>query len=380
MLLTPYGQIMLTPAYKKDPLNSAINSTLVQLPAPVNLSSLWNIGSLLSICLIIQIITGVLLASSYSPSISNRFYLVNFITENSDKGWLIRYIHANGASLFFICIYTHIGRGIYYKSYFMVHTWIVGVTIIIITIAAAFLGYVLPVNQISFWGASVITNLFSEVPYIGPELVQTIWGGPLVRDPTIIRFFTFHFIIPFIILALTIVHIIYLHTTGSSNNLGVTSVKKLIFHPFLSIKDIVGVFIVLIVFLYICLHQPLVLGDDENFVLANPSVTPHHIQPEWYFLFAYAILRSIPNKIGGVIALALSVIVLYTLPFTSQAPKKRTNLQPSNKIMFWILVGTVLALSWIGARPVEEPFILVGQLLTVLYFSFFILSPIINKK
>lgn len=371
---------MLTPAYKKDPLNSAINSTLVQLPAPVNLSSLWNMGSLLSICLIIQILTGVLLASSYRPSIQNSFYLVNFITENSDKGWLIRYIHANGASLFFICIYTHIGRGIYYKSYLIAHTWIAGVTIIILTIAAAFLGYVLPVNQISFWGASVITNLFSEVPYIGPELVQTIWGGPLVRDPTIMRFFTFHFIIPFIILALTIVHIIYLHTTGSSNNLGITSVKKLIFHPFLSMKDAIGALLVLIAFMYLCLHQPLILGDDENFVLANPSVTPHHIQPEWYFLFAYAILRSIPNKIGGVIALALSVIVLYTLPFTRKPEKKRTNLRPINKILFWGLVGTVLALSWIGARPVEEPFILVGQILTVVYFLFFIISPLIDKK
>lgn len=371
---------MLTPTYKKDPLNSAINSTLLQLPAPVNLSSLWNMGSLLFMCLMIQIITGVLLASSYSPSIENRFYLVNFITENSDKGWLIRYTHANGASLFFICIYTHIGRGIYYKSYFIVHTWIAGVTIIILTIAAAFLGYVLPVNQISFWGASVITNLFSEVPYIGPDLVQTIWGGPLVRNPTIIRFFTFHFIIPFIILALTIVHIIYLHTTGSSNNLGVSSVKKLIFHPFLSIKDALGVFIVIIAFIYLCLHQPLILGDDENFVLANPSVTPHHIQPEWYFLFAYAILRSIPNKLGGVIALALSVLVLYSLPFTSKPDKKRTNLRPLRKILFWLLVGSVLALSWIGARPVEEPFIIVGQILTVIYFLYFIISPLTEKK
>ena len=371
---------MLKPSYKKDPLNSAINSTLVQLPAPVNLSSLWNIGSLLSICLIIQIITGVLLASSYSPSIQNRFYLVNFITENSDKGWLIRYIHANGASLFFMCIYTHIGRGIYYKSYFITHTWIAGVTILILTIAAAFLGYVLPVNQMSFWGASVITNLFSEIPYIGPDLVQTIWGGPLVSDPTIIRFFTFHFIIPFIILALTMVHIIYLHTTGSSNNLGVTSVKKLIFHPFLSIKDAIGAILVITAFLYLCLHQPLLLGDDENFVIANPSVTPHHIQPEWYFLFAYAILRSIPNKMGGVIALGLSVVVLYTLPFTRNPTKKRTNLRPLRKILFWLLVRTVLALSWIGARPVEEPFIITGQVLTVLYFLYFTVTPLTEKK
>lgn len=371
---------MIWPAHKKDPLQRVINSTLVQLPAPINLSSLWNIGSLLFICLIIQIITGILLASSYRPSILERFYIVNIITENSDKGWLIRYVHANGASLFFICIYTHIGRGIYYKSYSLTHTWIVGVTIIILTIAAAFLGYVLPVNQISFWGASVITNLFSEVPYIGPQLVQTIWGGPLVDNPTIVRFFTFHFIIPFLILGLRIIHITYLHITGSSNNLGIKSSKKLIFHPFLSIKDLLGVALVLIGFLLICLHYPLMLGDDENFVEANPSVTPHHIQPEWYFLFAYAILRSIPNKLGGVIALALSVAVLYTLPFTTNFTKtKRSNLNPTSKILFWLFCISVVLLSWIGIRPVEEPYILVGQILTVIYFLYFLVNPIINN-
>lgn len=371
---------MLWPAYKKDPLQGVINSTLVQLPAPINLTSLWNMGSLLSICLVIQLITGILLASSYRPSMSERFYIVNFITENSDKGWLIRYIHANGASLFFICIYIHIGRGLYYKSFRLVHTWIVGVTIIIITMAAAFLGYVLPVNQISFWGASVITNLFSEVPYIGPQLVQTIWGGPLVDNPTIVRFFTFHFIVPFLIAALTIIHITYLHTTGSSNNLGITSLNKLIFHPFHSTKDILGVCVVLILFLFICLHYPLILGDDENFVEANPSVTPHHIQPEWYFLFAYAILRSIPNKLGGVIALALSVAVLYTLPFTTNiTKKKRLNINPLGKILFWLFTISVVLLSWIGIRPVEEPYILVGQILTLVYFSYFIINPIINN-
>lgn len=371
---------MIWPTHKKDPIQRVINSTIVQLPAPLNLSSLWNIGSLLFVCLITQIITGVLLASAYSPSISERFYIVNFITENSDKGWLIRCVHANGASLFFLCLYTHIGRGIYYKSFIIVHTWIAGSTIILLTIAAAFLGYVLPVNQISFWGASVITNLFSEVPYIGPQLVQTIWGGPLVDHPTIVRFFTFHFIIPFIILALRVVHVTYLHTTGSSNNLGVKSSKKLIFHPFLSIKDLVGVSLVLRLFLVICLYYPLALGDDENFVEADPSVTPHHIQPEWYFLFAYAILRSIPNKLGGVIALALSVAVLYILPFTTNSARtKSSNLNPASKLIFWLFVITVVLLSWIGARPVEEPYILTGQILTIVYFLYYIVRPIINN-
>lgn len=370
---------MTKPLYKKTPLATVINNTLIQLPAPINLTTLWNMGSLLSMCLIIQIFTGILLASSYSPSILNSFYIVNFITENYDKGWIIRYIHANGASLFFICMYTHIGRGLYYNSYFIKHTWIAGVTILILTIAAAFLGYVLPVNQISFWGASVITNLFSEVPYIGQDLVKSIWGGPSVENPTVVRFFTFHFMVPFIILALVIVHITYLHTTGSSNNLGIMSnTRKLIFHPFFSIKDLIGVIITLILFIFLCLHHPLILGDDENFTEADPAVTPHHIQPEWYFLFAYAILRSIPNKLGGVIALALSVIIFYILPFSTKRSKiKRINILPLSKLLFWSFCRTVILLSWIGIRPVEDPYILTGQILTIIYFSYFFINPFI---
>lgn len=364
--------------YKNDPLIKIINSTLVQLPAPQNLSTLWNIGSLLSLCLAIQLITGILLASSYSPSIQESFFTVNLLAENSDKDWLIRYIHANGASLFFICIYTHIGRGVYYNSYSFIHTWISGVTIFILTMAAAFLGYVLPLNQMSFWGASVITNLFTEVPYIGRQLVKIIWGGPSVDNPTVVRFFTFHFIIPFIIAALVIIHITYLHITGSSNNLGISSHIKLIFHPYYSIKDILGVFVILLFFILICLHYPLILGDDENFTEADPSTTPHHIQPEWYFLFAYAILRSIPNKLGGVIALALSVIILYTLPLTVNFKKtKRIQKLPINKIFYWVFVSSVLLLSWIGIKPVEDPYIFTGQILTVLYFSYFIINPLI---
>lgn len=368
---------MLTPRSKNDPLQKVINSTLVDLPAPSNLRTIWNIGSLLSICLIIQIIRGVLLASSYSPSISFSFYLVNFITEDNETGWLIRYIHANGASLFFICIYIHIGRGLYYGSYLIKHTWIAGTTIFITTIAAAFIGYVLPVNQMSFWGASVITNLFSEVPYIGPHLVKTIWGGPRVENPTVVRFFTFHFIIPFIIAALVVIHITYLHTTGSSNPLGLDSkTRKILFNNFYSFKDAAGVIVALFLFLYICLHQPLILGDDENFVEADPSVTPHHIQPEWYFLFAYAILRSIPNKFGGVVALALSVLILYTLPFIKGLSiKKGTSNSPLLKFTFWLFCICVVLLSWIGICPVEDPYIIVGQILTILYFLYFIIFP-----
>lgn len=371
---------MTKPRYKKDPFQEIINSILRQLPAPPSLSSIWNIGSLLFLCLIIQIITGLLLASSYNPSsIEETFIIINFIIENSTTNWLIRYIHANGASLFFICIYIHIRRGLYYFSFKKKHTWIVGITILILTIATAFLGYVLPVNQISFWAASVITGLLSEVPYIGVDLINFIWGGPSVHTTTVVRFFTLHFLFPFLIFALTIIHISYLHTTGSSNTLGVPIIYKLVFHPFYSIKDILGILITLIIFVFICIHYPLILRDNENYIEANPIVTPHHIQPEWYFLFAYAILRSIPNKLGGVIALALSIFVLYTLPFTIKNSKiKSSNLIPISKIYFWLFINSVIILSWIGIRPVEEPFILSGQLLTIFYFSYFIFNPLIS--
>lgn len=362
--------------FKSNPIFKVFDSTLVTLPAPINISVYWNFGSLLSICLIIQIITGVILATSYAPAIELRFNLISQIIETTGTGWLTRYIHANGASLFFLCLYLHVGRGIYYGSYLYKHTWNIGVTILLLTIAAAFLGYVLPINQISFWGASVITNLFSEIPYIGPDVVQLIWGGVSVDNPTIIRFFTFHFIIPFIILAMVIIHITLLHQTGSRNPLGLISKSdKLIFHEYFSIKDIAGVLLTLLIFSTICLYSPLTLGDDDNFNPANPSVTPHHIQPEWYFLFAYAILRSIPNKLGGVIALALSIIMLYSIPLTHTAKKKTTSFYPLNKILFWSFIVSVILLTWIGIRPVEDPYITTGQILTLFYFRFYFLYP-----
>lgn len=370
---------MIKPLAKKNPILKIINSTFIELPAPANISYIWNLGSLLFICLGIQIITGVLLASSYRPSIDSRFDIIIKITEDSDKGWFLRYLHANGASLFFLSLYIHVGRGLYFNSFHIIHTWLIGVTILLITIAAAFIGYVLPVNQIRFWGVSVITNLFSEIPIIGGDLVKTIWGGPSVDNPTIVRFFTFHFIIPFIILALTVIHVTYLHTTGSSNPLGVTRVTKTIFNPFFKTKDLFGIAFVIFLFTLICLYYPLALGDDENFALANPSVTPHHIQPEWYFLFAYAILRSIPNKLGGVIALALSVLVFYTLPITTKTINKRTKISPLRKLLFFTFLNTVILLTFIGICPVEDPYILVGQILTVIYFIYFFLNPVIIK-
>nr|QQQ88579.1 cytochrome b [Hyalella solida] len=369
---------MLTQYFKKNPLFNVFDSTLVSLPAPSNISSFWNFGSLLSGCLVVQMVSGILLASSYTASMDISFNMIIKIMEASDKGWLIRYLHANGASLFFLCLYIHVGRGIYYGSYLYKHTWNIGVSILLLTMAAAFLGYVLPVNQMSFWGASVITNLFSEVPYIGANLVQFIWGGVSVDSPTICRFFAFHFLIPFIILALVVVHITLLHLTGSSNPMGVaSSLDKMGFHSYFSFKDALGVVMVSFLFSLICIYWPLVLGDDENFNVADPSVTPHHIQPEWYFLFAYAILRSIPNKLGGVIALALSVLMLYLMPITFLSKMKSSVFYPLNKSLFWFFIMSVIMLTWIGMCPVEVPYVLTGQVFTFFYFLFYLFNPVL---
>jgi len=243
-------------------------------------------------------------------------------------------------------------------------------------IATAFLGYVLPWGQISFWGATVITNLFSAIPYLGTDIVYWLWGGFAVDNATLTRFFALHFLLPFIISGLSIVHLLFLHTTGSSNPLGLNSnLDKVRFHPYFSYKDLLGINIILILLIYICFQAPWLLGDPENFIPANPLVTPVHIQPEWYFLFAYAILRSIPNKLGGVVALALAVIILYILPFYGNCGFKSFVFYPIGKLIFWRLVSIVILLTWIGARPVEDPYVVTGQILTILYFCYYLLTP-----
>nr|YP_009522706.1 cytochrome b [Caridina indistincta A]AXQ36845.1 cytochrome b [Caridina indistincta A] len=368
---------MSTPLRKSHPLLKIANGALVDLPTPANISILWNFGSLLGLCLIVQIATGLFLAMHYTAHIDLAFSSVAHICRDVNYGWLLRTLHANGASFFFICLYMHIGRGIYYGSFMYMHTWMVGVVILFLTMATAFLGYVLPWGQMSFWGATVITNLFSAIPWIGTDLVQWIWGGFAVDNATLVRFFTFHFLFPFAVAAATMVHILFLHQTGSNNPLGVSSqVDKIPFHPYFSFKDIVGFVVMLTALVMITLLNPYLLGDPDNFIPANPLVTPAHIQPEWYFLFAYAILRSIPNKLGGVIALAASVAILFILPFTHKAKFRSLTFYPLNQIMFWILVSTVVLLTWIGARPVEDPYILTGQILTVVYFSYYIFNPV----
>lgn len=366
------------PIRKEHPLFKIINNALVDLPAPSNISSWWNFGSLLGLCLVIQIATGIFLAIHYTADTSLAFNSVNHICRDVNYGWILRTLHANGASFFFICIYLHVGRGIYYGSYKYFYTWNVGVILLFLTIGTAFIGYVLPWGQISFWGATVITNLLSAVPYIGTELVQWLWGGFAVDNATLTRFFSFHFLFPFIIAAFTIIHLLFLHQTGSNNPLGINrNSDKIPFHPYFTYKDIFG-FIVIIIFLtFLTLIAPYILGDPDNFIPANPLVTPPHIQPEWYFLFAYAILRSIPNKLGGVIALVISIAILFILPFTNKFSFQSNQFYIINQILFWSITVTVILLTWIGARPVEDPYVITGQILTVTYFLYFIINPLI---
>nr|WRO44599.1 cytochrome b [Hypoderma pantholopsum] len=368
------------PLRTNHPILKIINSSLIDLPAPVNISMWWNFGSLLFLCLMIQIITGLFLAMHYTADINSAFNSIDHICRDVNYGWLLRTMHANGASFFFICIYLHVGRGMYYNSYLFTPTWLMGVIILFLVMGTAFMGYVLPWGQMSFWGATVITNLLSAIPYLGIDLVQWVWGGFAVDNATLTRFFTFHFILPFIVTATTMIHILFLHETGSNNPMGLNSnTDKIPFHPYFTFKDIVGFSIMLMILIVLILTNPYLLGDPDNFIPANPLVTPIHIQPEWYFLFAYAILRSIPNKLGGVLALVMSIAILAILPFYHLSKFQGNQFYPINKTMFWMMVTTVILLTWIGARPVEEPFIVIGQILTIIYFLYFMMNPLITK-
>nr|YP_010401681.1 cytochrome b [Symphoromyia crassicornis]UQU69104.1 cytochrome b [Symphoromyia crassicornis] len=368
------------PLRSEHPLFKIANNALVDLPAPSNISSWWNFGSLLGLCLIIQIVTGLFLAMHYVADISLAFDSVTHICRDVNYGWLLRTLHANGASLFFICIYLHVGRGMYYGSYLFTPTWMAGVILLFLVMGTAFMGYVLPWGQMSFWGATVITNLLSAVPYLGTDLVQWVWGGFAVDNATLTRFFTFHFILPFIVTAMTMIHLLFLHQTGSNNPLGLNSnIDKIPFHPYFTFKDIVGFMIMLMLLTLLTLLNPYLLGDPDNFIPANPLVTPVHIQPEWYFLFAYAILRSIPNKLGGVIALVMSIAIIAILPFYHLSKFRGIQFYPINQVMFWSMTVIVILLTWIGARPVEDPYVLMGQILTVLYFLYYLINPLVCK-
>nr|YP_138265.2 cytochrome b [Bombina fortinuptialis] len=359
---------------KSHPLVKFINGSFIDLPAPSNISAWWNFGSLLGICLIIQILTGLFLAMHYTADTTMAFSSVAHICRDVNYGWLIRNLHANGASFFFICIYFHIGRGIYYGSFLFKETWNIGVILLFLVMATAFVGYVLPWGQMSFWGATVITNLLSAIPYVGTTLVQWIWGGFSVDNATLTRFFAFHFLLPFVIAGATIIHLLFLHETGSNNPTGLNSnTDKIPFHPYFSYKDLLGFLIMLTMLALLAMFSPNLLGDPDDFTPANPLVTPPHIKPEWYFLFAYAILRSIPNKLGGVLALVFSILILALLPLLHTAKQRSLMFRPITQIIFWSLIADTLILTWIGGQPVEDPFILIGQVASLIYFFIFLI-------
>nr|AMP45756.1 cytochrome b [Cebus albifrons]URH14545.1 cytochrome b [Cebus albifrons]URH15221.1 cytochrome b [Cebus albifrons] len=367
----------MTSPRKTHPLMKIINNSFIDLPTPPNISSWWNFGSLLGTCLMIQITTGLFLAMHYTPDTSTAFSSVAHITRDINYGWMIRLLHANGASMFFVCLFLHIGRGLYYGSFLFLNTWNTGTILLLMTMATAFMGYVLPWGQMSFWGATVITNLLSAIPYTGHNLVQWIWGGFSVDKPTLTRFFTFHFILPFIITALATIHLLFLHETGSSNPSGMTSSPdKIMFHPYYTTKDIFGLILLLLLLTSLTLFTPDLLTDPDNYTLANPLNTPPHIKPEWYFLFAYTILRSIPNKLGGVLALLLSIMILTIIPATHMSKQQSMMFRPITQILFWTLTADLLTLTWIGGQPVEYPFEAIGQTASIAYFLIITLIPL----
>nr|YP_009388870.1 cytochrome b [Vespa velutina]AQT19238.1 cytochrome b [Vespa velutina nigrithorax]BAX73961.1 cytochrome b [Vespa velutina]BBC27619.1 cytochrome b [Vespa velutina]BBC27632.1 cytochrome b [Vespa velutina]BBC44293.1 cytochrome b [Vespa velutina] len=364
----------------KNPLFKIILNSLITLPTPININYWWNLGSLLGLSLLIQLISGIFLSMHYCPSTNMAFDSVILIMQDMNYGWIMRILHSNGASVFFICMYIHIGRGIYYQSFNLMKTWMIGIMIFLLTMMTAFLGYVLPWGQMSFWGATVITNLLSAIPYIGQTLVEWIWGGFSVEAPTLNRFYSFHFILPFIITFMVIIHLTFLHESGSSNPLGINSnMYKILFHKNFSLKDLIT-FIILIILLFSFMFQyPFLLSDPDNFIKANSMITPIHIKPEWYFLFAYAILRGIPNKLGGVIALLSAILILAILPFINSPKKFNLKFNPLYQINFWMLFSTFYMLTWLGGQEIETPFIELTQLYSILYFMMFINMNWLNK-
>lgn len=368
---------------KSHPLLKMVNSYLIDSPQPSNISYLWNFGSLLAFCLIIQIVTGVTLGMHYTPNVLEAFDSVEHIMRDVNNGWLIRYLHSNTASAFFFLVYLHIGRGLYYGSYKAPRTlvWTIGTVILILMMATAFLGYVLPYGQMSLWGATVITSMMSAIPWVGQDIVEFVWGGFSVNNATLNRFFALHFVLPFVLAALALMHLIALHdTSGSGNPLGVSgNIDRIPFAPYYIFKDLITIFLFIIVLSLFVFFMPNVLGDSENYVMANPMQTPPAIVPEWYLLPFYAILRSIPNKLLGVIAMFAAILVLLVLPFSDLSKVRGIQFRPLSKISFFIFLANFLILMQLGAKHVESPFIEFGQVSTALYFAYFtIIVPVVT--
>jgi ubiquinol-cytochrome c reductase cytochrome b subunit len=361
--------------WNKDYILSVVDGHIIDYPAPINLSYAWSFGALAGICLGIQIVTGIFLAMHYTPHIDLAFSSVEHIMRDVNSGWLIRYMHANGASMFFIVVYCHIFRGLYYGSYMAPreHLWCSGVVIFLLMMATAFMGYVLPWGQMSFWGATVITNLFSAIPVAGPSIVEWLWGGFSVDNATLNRFFSLHFLMPFVIAGMVIAHIALLHRDGSNNPLGIdSSMDKIAFYPYYYVKDLFSVVVFVVFFSLFLFYYPNLLGHPDNYIPADPMSTPAHIVPEWYFLPFYAILRSIPDKLGGVAAMGGAIVILLFLPFINTSEVRSAAFRPLYRKLFWFIFADFLLLGWIGQEIVETPFIEIGQVGTVFYFLYFL--------
>nr|YP_011017565.1 apocytochrome b [Antithamnionella miharai]WQF69340.1 apocytochrome b [Antithamnionella miharai]WQF69365.1 apocytochrome b [Antithamnionella miharai] len=367
----------------KYPLFSLVNNHLIDYPTPLNIHYAWNFGFLSAICLIVQIVTGIFLAMHYTPHVDLAFASVEHIMRDVNFGWLLRYIHANGASMFFIVVYIHIFRGLYFGSYVKPKhiVWVLGIAILLLMIITAFIGYVLPWGQMSLWGATVITNLVSAIPLVGDTIVSWLWGGFSVDNATLNRFFSLHYLLPFLIAAASLLHITILHQDGSGNPLGVeTNIDKIAMFPYFIVKDLLGLTFLFIFFANFVYFFPNLLGHSDNYIEANPMVTPAHIVPEWYFLPFYAILRSIPHKLGGVIAMIFSILILAFLPWIHSTEIRSSRFRPIYKFFFWVFISCSLLLGWIGGMPVEDPYILIGQILSIYYFLYFIFFiPFLGK-
>jgi len=367
----------------KRPLLSIIEGHVISYPTPSSISYMWNFGVLAAFCLVVQLVTGIFLAMHYAAHVDYAFASVEHIMRDVPYGWLLRYTHANGASMFFVVVYVHLGRGLYYGSYRSprIIVWLLGVVLILLMMATAFIGYVLPWGQMSYWGATVITNLFSALPVVGKYIVAWIWGGFSVDNATLNRFFSLHYLLPFAIAAATALHLTALHSHGSSNPLGtISNVDKISFHPYFTVKDIYGAVVFGLLFSLFVFFAPNYMGHPDNYLEADPMVTPTHIVPEWYFLWAYAILRAIPNKLAGVLALFGGILVLALLPFITASTVQSSVFRPLYKIVFWIFIADWLLLTWLGGMPAEEPYITLAQIAGLFYFGYFlVILPVLSR-